>query len=604
MFGYIQNLWRRIIKTGFQPKLSGLDRNALLILNGMSVLTMLICILFTIVFLETGVKNKYDALFGIPLYTAVLLANKNYRYIFSRYLFSFGSLLLVFYWSIENRRVGAEFALISLACTSALIFSKKLSIYLTMLASVLAYMTYKYFDITQPFIPDPAVNYEIISLSLLISCGIVVFVQILLFRDLTYHYAGVLGEKYTQLNETYEGQQQIQQQILNAKQHAEAANKAKSEFLANMSHEIRTPLNGVIGFTDLLKNTKLDNAQHQYVAAVTQSANSLLSIVNDILDFSKIESGKFELIEEKTALWQLGRQMMNLGKYNGNENELKMILSISPEVPEYILADELRLGQVLVNLVGNAIKFTRKGEVELSIEVITQNENNYNLRFAVKDSGIGIDPKNQQKIFEAFSQEDTSTTKTYGGTGLGLSISNKLLALMGSQLQLVSQPGKGSLFYFDVTFKSIPNQFKYQGNTMPLSANIKIKENVKMVSPKILIAEDNAVNMLLCKFFLKEILPNAEIIEANNGNEAVEYFLNKSPHLILMDVQMPEISGLDATGKIRQAETGIRVPIIALTAGVIKGEKENCLSAGMDDYISKPFVKATLEKMIDKWLKV
>jgi PAS domain S-box-containing protein len=389
-------------------------------------------------------------------------------------------------------------------------------------------------------------------------------------------------------------------ELLKSTEQAEAANKAKTDFLANMSHEIRTPLNGVIGFTNLLMKSNLEKNQAEYMATINESATSLMHIVNDILDFSKIESGKLELNVEAVNLYELTRQVIDLFRHQALQKNIGVVLNLSENVPENIMADSVRLKQILVNLLSNALKFTSFGEIRLDItEVPALDKKNTILKFSVKDTGIGIKAANKDKIFNSFVQEDNSTSRKFGGTGLGLSISNQLLALMGSKLQLISKYGDGSDFFFEIKCKKFNRSKKANSNA---SITNESTTNESIDNKKVLIVEDNRINMLLAKVLVKKTISNCTIYEARDGNEAVEQYQKVNPDIILMDIQMPNKNGFEATQEIRQLYGGHSIPIIAITAGIMSGDKEKCIQAGLDDYLSKPIIEVDLEQILIKWL--
>jgi signal transduction histidine kinase/CheY-like chemotaxis protein len=521
-------------------------------------------------------------------------------------------------------------------------------------------------------------------------------------------------------------------ELRNAKTIAEQANKAKSEFLANMSHEIRTPLNGVIGFTELLQSTPLTAVQFQYVKNANASGQNLLGIINDILDFSKIEAGMMELEIIRTDIIDLLNQSADIIKFSADKKKLELLLDIAPNIPRYAYTDAVRLKQILANLMGNAVKFTEKGEIELKVSYENSDSNRGKFTFSVRDTGIGISETQRSKLFKVFSQADSSVTRKYGGTGLGLVISQMIANKLNSKIEIDSELGVGTTFSFEVetrieyaeqpqalamkaiqrclvvddnkhnrmilehtlaywglqsvcvesgqqvidilradrnfdvficdyhipemdgieVIQYIREHLKLTVDQLPmillhsssddaelhkkceeyqvqfmLTKPVKSEElynylkNIKAPiqpisktevastdktakSTKILIVEDVAMNMLLIKFLLTKLIPDVTIVEAENGIEAIAKWKDELPDLILMDMQMPEMDGIDATKEIRKLEKNSekQTPIIALTAGALQEEREKCLSAGMNDFLTKPIEQEKLLETLKRYI--
>jgi TMAO reductase system sensor TorS len=404
-----------------------------------------------------------------------------------------------------------------------------------------------------------------------------------------------LREELSRLGAELGARQAEQAALREATEAAESASRAKSRFLASMSHEIRTPMNGVLGMIELLLSTGLDARQRHYAETVQRSGETLLDVINEILDFSKIEAGRLEIEAVEFDCRETINDVVTLLSERASRKGLVLMHRTERNVPEAVVGDPSRVKQVLTNLVGNAIKFTERGEVRVGMSVAEQDGDTYVLRFEVRDTGIGIAPDAMAYIFDAFSQADGSMRRRYGGTGLGLTIAKQLASVMGGELGVDSMPGRGSTFWFTVR---VPGAQRVRGAPAP-----HVEEAVPSTfSGRVLLAEDNPVNRELAVAMLEAV--DLEVVVAVDGREAVAQAAQGGIDLVLMDCQMPELDGFVATEAIRAAEAqaGARVPIVALTANAMEGDRERCLACGMDDYLSKPFKPAQLYAILARWL--
>jgi diguanylate cyclase (GGDEF)-like protein len=400
-------------------------------------------------------------------------------------------------------------------------------------------------------------------------------------------------------------------QLVSSKEAAEASNRAKSAFLATMSHEIRTPLNGVLGMVELLKRTPLESKQAHYCNTISSSSKSLMRILNDILDHSKIEAGRLDIDLADVSLDELVNDAVNLFTEDANSKGLTLHCDIHCPGALHVRTDPVRVRQVLTNLISNAVKFTKAGSVKVRVEAIMHGKSSTTVRFAVIDTGMGMDSATQERVFDSFSQGDGSMSREFGGTGLGLSISRQLVELLGGELLVESEPSVGSRFWFDLDLTTTtvqsdapPSRASAGSDALPALPDQNLVRHLQHFHDlTALLVEDNPVNQEVARESLQ--IMGIDVVIASNGREAVELFDSLKPSFILMDCQMPEMDGYEATRAIRSAESEddvhAHVPIIALTANALRGDREKCIECGMDDFIGKPFELQDIQEKLLRW---